>query len=173
MAGSGKKNNFLVGFLLGLLTGLALSVAVALLVTRNSPFIQKKGILDIGGSSSSSAPTTPIEAPKYEFYQAPAEPINTAPNVAPPPAPAEPVGPIYFLQAGAYGNAAEAEQAKARLALLGFEAKVLSALENEKMLHKVRIGPYKKMNELDAARARLTQNGMETILVKIQPQEKP
>jgi cell division protein FtsN len=65
---------------------------------------------------------------------------------------------------------------KARLALLGFEAKVLSEQEGEKTLHKVRIGPYKSLDELNIARTRLTQGGMETILVKISPstqQEQP
>jgi cell division protein FtsN len=162
MASSGKKKNpFFSGFLVGLFVGLGLAVAVAVLVTRNNPFVEKGAEQDSGSSS----PATPAEAPKYEFYQA----LPEGQPGSMPSAPA--VAPVYFLQAGAYGNAADADQVKARLALLGFEAKILSAQEGETMLHKVRIGPYKSLDELNSARARLTQGGVETILVKIAPQQ--
>lgn len=166
MASSGKKNPFLNGFLVGLFVGLGLSVVVALLVTRNSPFTGGSPAQDVG-SAPPAAP--PVEAPKYDFYQALPEGQPGAMPAATTP------GPVYFLQAGAYGNAAEADQVKARLALLGFEARILSAQEGEAMLHKLRIGPYKSLDELNTARARLTQSGVETILVKIAPQqqEKP
>lgn len=166
MARPGKNNPFLSGFVLGLFAGLGLSVVVALLVTRNNPFTGGSPAQDASSASTASAP---VEAPKYEFYQTLPE---GGPGTMPP---ATPPSPIYFLQAGAYGNAAEADQVKARLALMGFEAKILSAQEGEKLLHKVRIGPYQGLDELNTARARLTQNGVDTILVKIAPQqqEKP
>jgi len=37
------------------------------------------------------------------------------------------------------------------------------------LLHKVRIGPYKSLDELNTVRARLTQGGVETMLVRIGP----
>lgn len=161
MAKPGKSNPFLNGFLVGLFAGLALAIVVVLMVSSSNPFVEK-GLLQ--GSSGQQA-GTPAEAPKYDFYQslpqgaADGAPVPDASN------------PIYFLQAGAYGNAADADAVKARLALLGFEAKVLNSREGEAMLHKVRIGPYKSLDELNIARARLTQGGMETILVKIPPQQ--
>lgn len=167
MAGSSKKNPFLSGFLLGLLAGLALAIAFALLVTRNNPFVQSSAVQDTSSSSESTKSSTPIEAPKYEFYKTLPEEQTGSATIAPPP------GPAYFLQAGAYGNAAEADQIKAKLALLGFEAKVLIANDGEKMLHKIRLGPYKSLDELNTARARLTQSGIETILVKTSQEEKP
>lgn len=159
MAGAGKKNPFLSGFLLGLFAGLALAVMVALLVTRSNPFTSAPA----RGARSAEPAGQPAEAPKYEFYQA--LPGNQ-PGAMPPAAPAS---PVYFLQAGAYGNASDADQIKARLALLGFEAKILSAQEGDAMLHKVRIGPYAGLDELNSARTRLTQNGVETMLIKIAP----
>jgi cell division protein FtsN len=165
MASPGKKNPFLSGFLVGLFVGLGLAIVVAVLVTRNNPFVEQ----ETKPVSSSAPATAPAEAPKFDFYPA-------LPEAQPGSAPAAAqVEPTYFLQAGAYGNAADADQVKARLALLGFEANVLSAQEGETTLHKVRIGPYKSLDELNSARARLTQAGIETILVKIAPpqQEKP
>lgn len=166
MTGSGKKNPFLSGFLLGLFAGLALAVTVAVLVMRNNPFTGGSPAQDAGSASPVAPATTPADAPKYEFYQAlPGDKAPAMPGTAA-------AGPAYFLQAGAYGNAADADQLKARLALLGFEAKILSVQEGETLLHKVRAGPYKNLDELNSARARLMQNGVETILVKIaQPQE--
>lgn len=164
MAASGKKGNpFLSGFLVGLFVGLALAVAVALVVTRNNPFAGKAATQPADAASAAA----PAEAPKYEFYQA--LPDEETAAGAPVPAVA---GPLYFLQAGAYGNAADADEMKARLALLGFEANILSVQEGETMLHKVRIGPYKSLNELNDARTRLMQNGMDTMLVRIGPKEK-
>lgn len=162
MAAKGKKNPFLSGFLVGLLVGLALAVAVALMITRNNPFTGKPSSASTGNAS---APAAPEEAPKYEFYQALPEG-----EAGSPPAEAA-VGATYFLQAGAFNNAADADEMKARLALLGFEAKVLSSQEGETLLHKVRIGPYKSLDELNRARARLTQSGMDTMLVRIGPKQ--
>jgi cell division protein FtsN len=162
---AGKKNPFFAGFLAGLFVGLALAIAVALLVTHSSsPVVKEESVQPAAGATASA----PAEAPKYEFYQSP-----SGEQPGPAAAPAAAAGTRYFLQAGAYGNAAEADQLKARLALLGFEAKIVSAQEGDVTLHKVRIGPYPSLDELNVARARLTQGGMETILIKISPEEKP
>lgn len=163
MAAPRKNNPFLSGFLVGLFVGLALSVAVALMVTRSNPFTAKAPATDKNGVVS--AP--PVEAPKYEFYQTLPEGGTEAGKPD-----AVVVGTAYFLQAGAFNNAADADEMKARLALLGFEARIDSAQEGDAMLHKVRIGPYKSLDELNAARTRLTQSGMETMLVRIGPKEK-
>ncbi len=166
MAASGKKKPFLGGFLTGLAVGLGLAVAVALLVTRNNPFVEQTSPQPV---SQSSAPAAPIEAPKYEFNQPTPESDASKPTAEATP------GISYFLQAGAFGNAAEADGMKARLALLGFEAKTSAAQEGGSVLYKVRIGPYKSLDELNRARARLTQGGIETMLVKTGPkqEEKP
>jgi cell division protein FtsN len=163
MAGARKKNPFLGGFLVGLFVGLALAVAVALLVTRNNPFVEKPS----ASGQATSMPAAPAEAPKYELYQAPAESETGSPAAA------TLAGTAYYLQAGAFGNAADAEEMKARLALLGFEAKILTAQEGGALLHRVRIGPYKSLDELNTERARLTQGGVETMLVRIGPKENP
>ena len=161
MARAGGKNPFFSGFLVGLFVGLALAVVVALVVTRNNPFVEKPSATD----TDASAPAAPADAPKYEFYQALPEGEGGSKFAEPA------VGTSYFLQAGAFGSAADADEMKARLALLGFEAKILDAQEGEALLHKVRIGPYKSLDELNTVRARLTQSGVETMLVRIGPKQ--
>jgi cell division protein FtsN len=162
MARTSGKNPFFSGFFVGLFAGLALAVIVALLVTRNNPFVEQTP----GSGASASAPAAPVEAPKYEFYQTlPEGQAGSAPAAT------ATATTAYFLQAGAFGNAADAEEMKARLALLGFEAKTLTTQEGETLLHKVRIGPYKSLDELNTVRARLTQGGVETMLVRIGPKQ--
>jgi cell division protein FtsN len=76
----------------------------------------------------------------------------------------------HYLQAGAFLNAGDAEEMKARLALLGYEASIAQVADSEAItLHRVRIGPFKGMDELNIARTRLTQNGIDTLLIKITP----
>ena len=165
---SARKNPFLGGFLFGLFAGLALALTVALLVTRNNPFV---GGSDSDGAASENArQTVPAEAPRYEF--------NEATTNATPPDAAPQVSTHYYLQAGAFSNAGDADQMKARLALLGFEARVeVSGSQDSAPLSRVQIGPYLALDELNSARARLTQGGIETLLVRLPPpttkQEKP
>lgn len=158
----GQNNPFLSGFLFGLFTGLGLAVAVALLITRSNPFVDNS---TQNNSQTTGKNGTPVDAPRYEFN----EPLADGQAM-----PALPERTGYFLQAGAFTKAADADQMKARLALLGFEAQVATT-DGEPPLSKVQIGPYKALDELNTARARLTQNGIDTILIKIPPQtqEKP
>ena len=49
---------------------------------------------------------------------------------------------VYFYQVGAFNSDKDADNTKAKLALLGFEAVVLTApLQNNEVVHKVRVGP--------------------------------
>lgn len=73
----------------------------------------------------------------------------------------------YFLQAGSFRSTGEAENLKARLALLGVVAAVRSANLGEKgTWHRVRIGPFVKMTEVEQVRNELQQNGIQTQFIK-------
>lgn len=149
MPATSKSNPFLGGFLTGLLVGVVLSLAVAYLVTRNNPFVAKD---DVAPAPITVLPAKPAEAPVYGQKDQPA-------------AATDDTGYGYFLQAGAFRNPAEADQLKARLALLGFEAKVNFAPNVASPVYRVQIGSFKAMDELNAARARLTENGIDTMLI--------
>ena len=49
----------------------------------------------------------------------------------------------YFLQAAAFNNADDADNLKAKLAMLGLEANVQAATHNDKEVFRVRLGPFK------------------------------
>jgi len=72
----------------------------------------------------------------------------------------------YLLQAGAFRSRDDADAMRAKLALLGFEAKVLGADVNGQTLFRVRLGPYAQLDELNKARARLAESGVEASVVR-------
>ena len=75
----------------------------------------------------------------------------------------------YFLQAGAFQNPADADNLKAKLALLGLEASVEPTnLPDKGVWYRVRLGPYVEASMRSTGCARsLLQNGIDASLVKI------
>ncbi|SCK09230.1 SPOR domain-containing protein [Vogesella sp. LIG4] len=74
----------------------------------------------------------------------------------------------FFLQAGAFQSESDADNMKARLALMGVEAKIQSLnMADKGLLHRVRIGPFERQEDMDAMRARLRQEGIEVSIVKL------
>ena len=73
---------------------------------------------------------------------------------------------VYILQAGSFRNAADAEQRKARLALLGTQASIQVVTVNDATWHRVRIGPVQGARRTDEMRRMLQDNGIETLVMK-------
>lgn len=74
----------------------------------------------------------------------------------------------YFVQAGAFTRAEDAEQQRARLAMLGFGAKVSEREQSGRTVYRVRVGPFENKGEADAAKERLDQSGVDSSLVRVQ-----
>lgn len=78
-------------------------------------------------------------------------------------------GVVYYMQAGAFQNAADADNLKARLALAGIEAGIQTGERADgKVWHRVRVGPFRTVEEAGHARDRLKQQQIEGTLVKLQ-----
>lgn len=75
-----------------------------------------------------------------------------------------PIG--FYLQAGAFRSAAEAEDRKAQLALLGQTATVQRGDDPGGALHRIRVGPFSTQLELERTREFLKTNGIESIPVR-------
>jgi cell division protein FtsN len=117
-----------------------------------------------GGAVAAQGPApeaaAPAEAP------APGEAAKALP--APVPAPAEAAGDQgarLMLQVGAYKTAEDADATRARLALLGLDAKVTQVQADGATLYRVRLGPYGQLDDLNGIRRTLSENGMEAQLV--------
>jgi cell division protein FtsN len=165
---------------IGIAIGLGLAAAVALFVTKATvPFVSK-----------AQKPLTPTEAeggklpdpnrtlyPKDSPQVATATPPQTVvapppPNVAPGADGKAPVveksttdTSITMLQAGAFSNADDAESMRGKLALLGFESRVQPGDRDGARIFRVRLGPYGRIEDLNRARQRLIENGVEATLV--------
>lgn len=84
--------------------------------------------------------------------------------------PAAPVADpfIYFVQAGAFRTADEAEAQRAKLSLLGVESRVTEREQSGRTVFRVRVGPFDRKDDADRSKERLDGNGLETALVRVQ-----
>ena len=74
----------------------------------------------------------------------------------------------FFVQAGAYSRMEEAEQQRARLAMLGFAARITEREQGGRTVYRVRLGPYDTQVDADTAREKLSGSGIEAALVRVQ-----
>jgi len=74
----------------------------------------------------------------------------------------------YFVQAGAFARAEDAEQQRARLAMLGFTARVSEREQAGRTVYRVRLGPYVTKDEADSAQNRLQGSGIDANLVRVE-----
>ncbi|MDZ3823274.1 MAG: SPOR domain-containing protein [Pseudoxanthomonas sp.] len=79
-----------------------------------------------------------------------------------------PAATRYRLQAGSFRDPRPAEEAKARLALLGISASVQSVNVNGNTFHRVYVGPYASAAEVDRVKRQLADNGVQAITVREQ-----
>lgn len=73
---------------------------------------------------------------------------------------------IYFLQTGAFREIADAESARAKLALIGFEARVSEKPSDTGNLYRVRIGPFSQLETMNRMRAKLSENSVDVAVVR-------
>lgn len=86
-----------------------------------------------------------------------------------PAAPADASDPFdYVVQAGAYRTSADADAQKAKLALLGLDAKVSERDQAGRVVYRVRLGPFSDKNAAERIRAQLESNGIDNTLVRLQ-----
>lgn len=176
-------NPMLAGIFIGMFIGLAIALAVAVVIKGSpSPFLERKS----EPPASDKTPLAPTalaekpaedkpkaaEKPRFDFY-------TILPGIE------EPVSEKdikqqdsgnaaksqYYLQAGAFQNEGEADNLKAKLALIGVEASIQTVTVPDKGIwHRVRVGPYNSVDDLNRMRATLTQNGVNASLVKVHDQ---
>ncbi len=74
----------------------------------------------------------------------------------------------YFVQAGAFRNSEDAEAQRARLSLLGVEARVTEREQAGRTVYRVRVGPFQNKDAADRVKDRLSGNGFDAALVRVQ-----
>jgi len=166
-----------VGIVIGLMLGAVFAAGVAWYLTRTNPFAD----MPSSNSSSGSTPLTPkvlpgkpadqpLEKPEFDFYKIlpKGDGAVDIPTDGKPGEPAAQPAEKLFLQVGAFEDPTEADNLKARLALMGVEASVQRGESaSAGTVHRVRVGPYSRLDDLNAVRAELARAGIETNLVRV------
>jgi cell division protein FtsN len=175
----------MLGMFVGLTVGLAVSLGIAFYLNKTPvPFISakpKQAEKDaaagkppaIAGLPQATAPV-PGEKPKFDFYKilpGQEEPVSEKElreRMKSGRGQQDAARDVYFIQAGSFQNPADADNQKARLAILGFDSSVEPAnLPDKGTWYRVRLGPYSKLDEINRIRQALAQNNIDASLVKI------
>ncbi len=182
--------SFLVGLFVGLALGLGIALGVAFYLNKTPvPFASKAkpGAARNGAGDGAKPPAIAglpqggaapgakgAEMPKFDFYRilpGAEEPVSDRDlREAARAAKSQPDAAkgVYYVQAGSFQNPADADNQKAKLALLGFESSVEPTnLPDKGTWYRVRLGPYTRVEELNRVRQSLAQNGIEASLVRL------
>ena len=73
----------------------------------------------------------------------------------------------YVLQVGSFRSLNDAEKLKANLAFLGLSANIQHVTVNKQAWHRVRTGPYKNKQKLNASKKTLQQNNIPSISIEL------
>jgi cell division protein FtsN len=73
----------------------------------------------------------------------------------------------YVLQAGSFRNVADADRVQATLALQGIESRIQHVTIDEDAWHRVRIGPYSDLDQLDQIRKKLRDKHIEVLVIRV------
>src|SRR5688572_6377095 len=184
------EGNFLAGVGVGVLVGLLVALGIAFYLNRTPiPFMagktkpaEKEGApakapAIAGLPQGGAAPAPGAEKPKFDFYRilpGSEEPVTEKElreRMRAKGGQQEGAKDVYFIQAGSFQNPADADNQKARLAILGFDSSVEPAnLPDKGTWYRVRMGPYAKLDEINKVRQALAQNGIEASLIKVKDQ---
>lgn len=171
-----------IGIFIGLVLGALLAAGTAWYLTQSSPFQAPPAgpAQPIGPQAPVALPgkpgDRPVERQNFDFYRILPESTGSTGGsaaVATPVAPAAPE-PVrqetLYLQVGAFENPTEADNLKALLALNGIQSTAQRAqLSDGRVVHRVRIGPYSRPEDMNDVRARLANIGMNASLVRVTP----
>jgi len=186
-----SEGSFLLGISVGVLIGLLVALGIAFYLNKAPmPFLTAKPTKAdkdlatgkppaIAGMPQGAAPIPgAAEKPKFTFYnilpgqEEPVTEKELRERAKAPKSQQEASKDVYFIQAGSFQNPADADNQKARLAILGYESSVEPAnLPDKGTWYRVRLGPYTKVEEINRVRQALAQNGIDASLVKIKEQQ--
>ncbi len=131
-------------------------------------------------SKAADAPQKVESKPRFEFYtllpekeiyvpppEVTKRPAKPDPKPPPTPSTIADASVTYLLQVAASRDAREADRLRAKLLLLGFDVRVQTTTIDHKTWHRVRVGPFQGLDQVNEARARLSEDGVNAIVVKL------
>lgn len=177
-----QRGGTLLGFVSGLVVGLAIAVAVAVYISNAPlPFVTKVR----PPTAANVPPGGQLPDPNKGFNINPPAPAAPA-TATPPPAAAPAPGPTaaapastpakeepvpessrFLLQAGAFRSPEDADGMRARLALIGLDARIFPIEQGGQTLYRVRLGPYGQLDDVNRVRKLLADNSIEAQIVRL------
>lgn len=181
--------NTLLGLFVGLVIGVLTAAGVVWYIFKTPAPFSNKYQAPTANTGAGTQPTPPMalpgkpgdpipqagDKPRFDFYKilpgnAEAVPdaktaAKTAETKSRNEKDASLAEPVY-LQTGSYQNAGDADNQKARLAMMGAEATIHQVMLQDKVWYRVRLGPFRKMDEVTGLRSELAKQGIEANIVK-------
>jgi cell division protein FtsN len=117
-------------------------------------------------STTATAKAAVSNDPLGDLAKAKSAPKPSKPDAAGASSAADPFS--YFIQAGAFRTPEDAEQQRAKLSLMGYQAKVTEREQSGRTVYRVRLGPFDKKDDADKTKEKLDSNAIETALVRVQ-----
>lgn len=165
-----------VWLLVGLLVGLFVAFLVFLQGQGESPFkglslpSSKPATTDTRAVKKEAVPKAPPkkEGINYDFYSILPEQEVVIPEseLGNTPTPTQEKA-NYYLQVGSFKSDGEAQARIAELFLLNLQPTIQKVtVDGGNTWHRVRVGPYRDRRELDQARRRLQDNGIDFFVIK-------
>jgi len=189
-----SRGGTLLGVFLGLVLGVLISLGVVWYMNKMPlPFrdkgqhVERTSNGDAESGTPRALPGKPGDKvgekagdkPRFEFYKI--LPSNQdAGSMSPPetkaveakstdtkPADTKSASGELYLQVGSFQKPTDADNLKAKLALIGLDSSVQEVDIAEKgRMYRVRTGPFSSVDELNRARGQLSQNGIQTAPTK-------
>ena len=191
----GTLLGFVLGLVIGLAVALGVAMYVTKVPTpfsnknqtrsaeQDAVENQKNKDWNPNGALQPKAPASAPESGMVTPSPAPAAvPVETAKPEVKPAVQADPLGDLakskttentaepfqYFVQVGAYRSQAEAEAQKAKMALMGLDAKVSEREQAGRTVYRVRLGPFDDKGAADRIHAKLDGAQVENTIVRMQ-----
>lgn len=174
-----SRGGTLLGVFIGLVIGVLISFGVVWMLNRTPlPFQDKVGRVERPEAPANGEPPPALpgkpgdkvgERPRFEFYKIlpGGQEAVPAPAAAPALAPL-PAGESLYLQAGAFQKVADADKLKAKLTMMGMEVGVQEVnIPDKGAMHRVRVGPFASLNEMNRVRNQMSDNGIPATVVRV------
>jgi cell division protein FtsN len=184
--GNRDRSTTLTGIAIGIVAGVLLSLLVVWFMNRNAlPFREQSARIErpadtgkieplpnkpgdkVGEKAGDKTGDKGDDKPRFDFYTILPNSQETSPASRTGESRSTKTDEPLWLQAGAFQKPAEADNLKAKLALLGLDAGVQEVTLPEKgKMYRVRVGPFKTAEDMSQANSLLSQNGIQATQVK-------
>jgi cell division protein FtsN len=192
----GTLLGFILGLIVGLAIAVAVALAISKGSTpftnklKNDRAVDATPMTDPNKPLYSGKDAAKQAAQEFAKDKAPTEVAATTPTTTTTPATATTAVPVeaalagntidsakadtsddkwtYYLQVGAFREQVDADNSRAKLALLDIEANISERTSDNGVLYRVRIGPFSQIDAMNRTRSKLSENSIEAAVVRNQ-----